>query len=251
MKPCGAAASKHVDAIGLLQVEPLTLAIAAENAPSVQIAGISDPLGGSVGFPLWKRALDIVVSISLFAFTAPLLTLVALAIAMDGGPIVFRQPRIGTGGKLFRVIKFRTMSIDADARLAALLSADERSRLEWEQSHKLRNDPRVTFVGSFLRKSSIDEFPQLLNVLCGEMSIVGPRPIVTSELRHYGRYIRHYQQCRPGITGLWQVSGRSDVSYRRRVALDTIYCRKQCDVLIDVAILLKTVPAVLLSRGSY
>jgi exopolysaccharide production protein ExoY len=115
----------------------------------------------------------------------------------------------------------------------------------------LRNDPRVTWVGSFLRKSSIDELPQLLNVLRGEMSIVGPRPIVQSEVVKYGRYIRHYKRCRPGITGLWQVSGRSDVTYRRRVAFDTIYSRHIGDIPFELALVLRTIPAVLRSKGSY
>jgi len=115
----------------------------------------------------------------------------------------------------------------------------------------LRNDPRVTWVGSFLRKSSIDELPQLLNVLRGEMSIVGPRPIVPSEIAKYGHYIRHYNRCRPGITGLWQVSGRNDVTYRRRVAFDTIYSRHVGDLRFELGVVLKTIPAVLRSTGSY
>jgi lipopolysaccharide/colanic/teichoic acid biosynthesis glycosyltransferase len=202
-------------------------------------------------FPSWKRATDLVMASLALMFLFPLMLFVAALVALDGGEVIFGHTRVGTGGRLFRVLKFRTMCPHADQRLKAHLEANEAARREWELTQKLRNDPRVTQVGTFLRKSSLDELPQLFNVLRGEMSIVGPRPIVQSEVVKYGRYIHHYKRCRPGITGLWQVSGRNDVTYRRRVALDTIYCRHMGDMNFELALLLRTVPAVLRSKGSY
>ena len=151
---------------------------------------------------------------------------------------------------LFKCLKFRSMLVDADRRLQELLAQDPVARAEWERDHKLRDDPRITALGSFLRRSSVDEIPQLFNVLRGEMSLVGPRPIVAAEVPRYRRYINHYCSVTPGITGLWQVSGRNDVSYRRRVALDVTYARSK-SLLFDLKILAATVPAVLLRKGSY
>jgi exopolysaccharide production protein ExoY len=202
-------------------------------------------------FPSLKRAADLVIASIALLFLLPLMLFVAILIALNGGEVIFGHTRVGTGGRLFRVLKFRTMCPCADQKLAAYLERNEAARHEWQLTHKLRNDPRVTWVGSFLRKSSIDELPQLLNVLRGEMSIVGPRPIIQSEVVKYGRYIRHYKQCRPGITGLWQVSGRNDVTYRRRVAFDTIYSRHVGDLRFELAVVLRTIPAVLRSKGSY
>jgi exopolysaccharide production protein ExoY len=142
------------------------------------------------------------------------------------------------------------MGVDAQERLADLLSRSAAARTEWAREHKLRDDPRVTWAGRFLRKTSLDELPQLINVLRGEMNLVGPRPIVESEIPRYGRHFRHYCAMKPGITGLWQVSGRNDVSYNRRVALDMLYSRRR-NPWIDLWILLMTVPSVLLLRGSY
>ena len=198
-----------------------------------------------------SRAIDVVGSIILLICFAPLMGLIALSIYMaDPGPAVFKQSRIGRGGKLFKCLKFRTMAVDAEERLIALLHSDPAARLEWARDHKLKNDPRIVGVGRFLRKSSLDELPQLFNVLRGEMSLVGPRPIVPDEARRYGRYLKHYCRVRPGLTGLWQISGRNDVSYRRRVAFDVIYVRKGSPGY-DLRILLLTVPCVLLSKGSY
>ena len=202
-------------------------------------------------FPSWKRAMDLVIAAIALLFLLPLMFVVAVLIHLDGGPFFFGHTRIGTGGRLFRVLKFRTMCPQADQKLAVYLERNEAARQEWQMTQKLRNDPRVTWIGAFLRKSSMDELPQLLNVLRGEMSIVGPRPIVPSEVPKYGRYIRQYKRCRPGITGLWQVSGRNDVSYRRRVAFDTIYSRHMGDPRLELAVILKTIPAVLCSKGSY
>ena len=190
-------------------------------------------------------------ALALLLFFAPLMIAVAMAVfVQDGGPMIFAHQRIGRGGRLFPVLKFRSMATDAPARLQHLLDTDPEVRAQWERDHKLRNDPRVTPLGEFLRRSSLDELPQLFNVLRGEMSLVGPRPIVQAEAYRYGRRIRDYCSVRPGITGLWQVSGRNDTSYKRRIAIDVLYCRRK-SLLLDVQILLMTVPAVLLRRGSY
>ena len=197
------------------------------------------------------RVLDVVVALAILIFTLPLFLVLTMAIKLsDGGPAIFRHTRIGRNGKPFPCLKFRSMVVDADARLNALLASDPAARLEWEKDQKLRCDPRITRLGAFLRKSSLDELPQLFNVLSGEMSIVGPRPIVQAEIVRYGRAFRHYCMVRPGITGLWQVSGRNNTTYRRRVALDRLYARSKC-LSLDAMILIKTIPAVLMRDGSY
>ena len=197
------------------------------------------------------RALDLFIAVAVIVFTAPLLAALAIMIKLhDGGPAVFGHSRIGRRGRSFRCYKFRTMVVDADARLQALLATDPEARREWELDRKLRNDPRVTPVGAFLRKSSLDELPQVFNVLRGEMSIVGPRPIVAAEAVRYGASFRQYCAVRPGITGLWQVSGRNNLPYHRRVALDRLYARSKC-LSVDVKILVLTIPAVLSRNGSY
>ena len=197
------------------------------------------------------RALDVTVALSILIFALPLLIVIAVLVRMqDGGRAVFAHERIGRNGRMFKCLKFRSMVLDADRRLAELLDSDPYARAEWERDHKLKNDPRITRVGAFLRRSSLDELPQLFNVLRGDMSIVGPRPIVTAEISRYGRRFQHYCAVKPGITGLWQVSGRNDVAYRRRVAMDTIYARHK-SLLWDIKLLLLTVPAVLFASGSY
>jgi exopolysaccharide production protein ExoY len=197
------------------------------------------------------RALDVTVALSILIFALPLLIVIAVLVRMqDGGRAVFAHERIGRNGRMFKCLKFRSMVLDADRRLAELLASDPYARAEWERDHKLKNDPRITRVGAFLRRSSLDELPQLFNVLRGDMSIVGPRPIVTAEISRYGRRFQHYCAVKPGITGLWQVSGRNDVAYRRRVAMDTIYARHK-SLLWDIKLLLLTVPAVLFASGSY
>jgi lipopolysaccharide/colanic/teichoic acid biosynthesis glycosyltransferase len=197
------------------------------------------------------RALDIAVAFTLLILFLPVLVLIAALIKLqDGGPALFWQLRLGHGGRRFACFKFRSMVMDAPAKLEAYLESNPAARAEWQRDHKLRNDPRITALGAFLRKSSLDELPQLLNVLRGDMSMVGPRPIVDAEIVRYGRFIRHYCSVRPGITGLWQVSGRNDVSYRRRVAMDVLYVRNH-SFRGNLQILAKTVPSVLLRRGSY
>lgn len=204
-----------------------------------------------VNDPVIAQLIDRIGALALILFFLPLMLLVAIGIAYASpGPIFFKQKRIGRGGVLFDCYKFRTMVIDADQQIAHLLATDARARMEWERDHKLRNDPRIHALGWFLRKSSLDELPQLFNILRGEMSLVGPRPIVEGEIQRYGRYFVHYCAVRPGLTGLWQINGRNDVSYRRRVALDVIYVR-QGTVGHYLRILVMTLPTVLLARGCY
>lgn len=195
---------------------------------------------------LGQRFLGLLVLI----FVLPVMLLTAAAVAaQDGGPVLFKHRRIGARGQPFDCLKFRSMRVDAQERLAELLSRDPAARAEWESSQKLRNDPRVTPLGDFLRRTSLDELPQLINLVRGDMNLVGPRPIVESEMVRYGPRLRHYQAVKPGITGLWQVSGRSGVGYRRRVAMDTLYARQRT-ISLDLWIIARTVPAVLLKRGS-
>lgn len=190
------------------------------------------------------RALDIVLAGIAILFFLPLMLLTALAVrSQGGGPVLYRQQRIGQGGRPFACLKFRTMATDAEARLPGLIDA------EWRASRKFRHDVRVTRLGGFLRRSSIDELPQLVNVLRGEMSLVGPRPIVMDEAMLYGR-LADYCAVRPGLTGLWQVSGRNDVPYRRRVAMD-VWLVRNLTLGVYLAILARTVPAVLSRRGVY
>ncbi|QUD88042.1 sugar transferase [Phenylobacterium montanum] len=200
---------------------------------------------------LAERAIELPICIALLVFFAPVMLLAALAVKLqDGGPVLFGHSRIGRDGKTFKCLKFRSMVVNAEQRLQALLASDPAAREEWRRDHKLRRDPRVTILGEFLRRSSIDELPQLINVLRGEMSLVGPRPITSSEAARYRRYFKVYCQVRPGITGLWQVSGRNDVSYRRRVALDVTYAKLR-SLKLYFGILAATGPAVLARRGAH
>ena len=197
------------------------------------------------------RLFDVAIALAVLVFVAPLMLVIAGLIKFqDGGPALFGQSRIGKGGRSFKCLKFRSMVVDAEARLNALLARDPEARREWEADHKLRKDPRITALGAFLRKSSLDELPQLFNVLKGEMSLVGPRPIVTAEVVRYGRWFPYYCAVKPGVTGLWQVNGRNDVSYRRRVALDVLFARTN-GVRRYLTFMAATVPAVLLRSGSY
>ena len=198
-----------------------------------------------------NRGMNCSIAVLALLFFLPLMVLVALSVWVhDRGPIFFAHQRIGRGGRYFPCLKFRSMAVDAQARLQALLENDPAAREEWERDHKLRNDPRVTKLGVFLRKSSLDELPQLINVLRGEMDLVGPRPIVDGEVGKYGPRFKHYCSVNPGITGLWQVSGRNDTSYRSRVAMDCVYARTK-SMRMDLWIMIATVPAVLLRKGSY
>lgn len=198
-----------------------------------------------------SRFMDVMIAAIALAILLPVIVILCLAImAHDGGRPIFVHRRIGRGGHSFPCLKLRTMVRNSEERLRHLLEADPAARAEWAMDQKLRMDPRITPLGRFLRKSSLDELPQLFNVLVGHMSLVGPRPIVADEVARYGRYFRFYCAVRPGITGLWQVSGRNDTSYRRRVAMDTVYSRSR-SVGTDISILVRTVPAVLASKGSF
>lgn len=196
-----------------------------------------------------KTSMDFIAALLMCLVAAPVLIGLALLVKLDGGPVLFRHERVGYRGRAFYCLKFRTMMVSSDAILDELLTRDPAARQEWEANRKLRVDPRVTLVGKFLRATSLDELPQLLNVLRGEMSLVGPRPIVSAELPHYGASAMYYLSVVPGVTGLWQVSGRSNTSYEQRVQLDVDYVRNWT-FWNDVMILLKTVPAVLLKRGA-
>jgi len=198
-----------------------------------------------------KRVVDITLAISGILLLAPLLIICFLAtIATSRGPAIFRHRRVGFNGKHFDCYKFRTMVTDAPGRLRKLLESDPAAAAEWIANRKLRNDPRVTAIGAILRKSSLDELPQLFNVLKGDMSIVGPRPVTDEELERYSTAIGAYLACRPGITGLWQVSGRSTTTYDKRVACDAFYARNW-SMTLDAKILIVTIPSLLASDSAY
>jgi exopolysaccharide production protein ExoY len=197
------------------------------------------------------RLLDIIISLAALVFFAPVLSAVGVLVWLqDGGSMFYGQKRIGYGGKIFTCYKFRSMLVDSEERLNALLAKDAEARAEWLQDHKLKNDPRITAFGRFIRKTSLDEFPQLWNVLKGDMSLVGPRPIVRDEIAKYGRSFVRYASVKPGITGLWQISGRNNVKYHRRVAMDRHFCRRR-NIRLYLFILIATVPSILAQRGSY
>ncbi|MCH2546731.1 MAG: undecaprenyl-phosphate galactose phosphotransferase WbaP [Alphaproteobacteria bacterium] len=196
-----------------------------------------------------KRSFDVLVSLCMIALLSPLLLALALIVKSDGGPAFYGHTRLGRKGKTFDCLKFRSMVTNGDTVLENHLATHPEARQEWEDTRKLHNDPRVTKIGAFLRKSSLDELPQLINVLKGEMSLVGPRPIVADEICKYDLDIAHYYRVAPGITGMWQVSGRSDVSYEERVEMDTWYVRNWT-LWHDIAILFKTIPALAKRSGA-
>lgn len=198
----------------------------------------------------FKRCADIVGALLLAFIFSPLIVSILLYMRREGGSAIFRHKRVGRNGEIFECLKFRTMVPNAQQALRDLLAGDPALREEWDRDHKLRDDPRVTRLGRFLRSSSLDELPQIWNVLKGEMSLVGPRPVTREELLRYGRNMLLYMMVKPGITGLWQVSGRSNTDYRRRVAIDVCYVRNQ-SVLLDLWILLKTTRVVLGRHGAY
>jgi Undecaprenyl-phosphate galactose phosphotransferase WbaP len=197
-----------------------------------------------------KRLLDVVGALVLALVFSPLSLVIIVLMSREEGPILFRHRRIGRHGRTFECLKFRTMVPNADQVMRRLFELHPELKAEWISNHKLRNDPRITRIGRFLRRTSLDELPQLWNVIRGEMSLVGPRPIVREELMRYGRNSPSYLAVKPGITGLWQVTGRNDTDYRRRVAIDVYYVRKQ-NLLLDLYILLKTTRVVLAGDGAY
>ncbi|MFM0203759.1 sugar transferase [Paraburkholderia fungorum] len=197
-----------------------------------------------------KRALDIVGASALLVILFPIFLVIGCVVLSDGGSAFFGHHRVGKGGRPFRCLKFRSMVPKADLVLAQLLATDAHAREEWNCDFKLKNDVRITSVGRVLRKTSLDELPQLWNVLLGDMSLVGPRPIVNEELERYGADAHYYLQVRPGLTGLWQVSGRNDVDYATRVALDVTYVKER-STMLDISILLKTFKVVFDGCGAY
>lgn len=210
------------------------------------IATGARPVGG-----ISKRSFDILAALAALVLLSPIFVLImALVKFSDGGSIFYGHRRVGHNGTTFRCLKFRTMSENGDAILQEYLRQNPAAYEEWRATRKLQYDPRVTVVGSVLRKLSLDELPQLINILRGEMSVVGPRPVVEDELELYEASAVYYLQTRPGLTGLWQVSGRNDVSYAARVAFDTHYVRNW-SLVADLVIVARTIPAVCLSRGSY
>jgi Undecaprenyl-phosphate galactose phosphotransferase WbaP len=198
-----------------------------------------------------KRAVDLFGTVVGGLLIIPLVVAIALLIKLDSpGPVFYGHLRVGAGGEQFRCWKFRTMHPDAERLLDECLRSDPHLRAEWEKTQKLRNDPRVTRIGRFLRKSSLDELPQVWNVLRGQMSLIGPRPIVEAEVPKYGKVYELYCRIRPGISGSWQVSGRSDTDYTERVAMDSYYVHNW-SFWLDLIILARTAKIVVRGRGAY
>ena len=220
----------------------------AESRKSLSFAATNTPL--PVGLSS-KRVVDIILATSGIIVLVPLLLLCFIACSLSSsGPAVFRHKRVGFGGKQFDCFKFRTMVVDSEKCLRDYLVSNPEAHAEWAATRKLQFDPRVTAIGSILRKTSLDELPQLFNVLKGDMSIVGPRPVTPEELVRYSTGVDAYLACRPGITGLWQVSGRSGTTYSKRVACDTFYARNW-SMLLDAKIIIVTIPALLDSDNAY
>jgi exopolysaccharide production protein ExoY len=204
------------------------------------------PVGGGT-----KRLIDVVLASIGIVTLLPLFSLCVLGILLTSrGSVLFRHRRVGFQGRHFDCLKFRTMAPDASERLSEYLRRNPRAAQEWAETCKLKYDPRVTRFGAVLRRTSLDELPQLFNVLKGEMSIVGPRPVTDEELEKYGIRVSAYLACKPGITGLWQISGRSKASYRERVRLDYIYA-KNWSLVLDAKTMLLTLPVLLGSDDAY
>jgi undecaprenyl-phosphate galactose phosphotransferase len=204
--------------------------------------------------PTWLDTLDRVwnqaAALVLLALLSPVMAMIAVMVwRSSGAPILFGHYRVTQSGRLFRCLKFRSMYADADAMLAELLATDPAAKAEWDRDQKLSNDPRITPIGEFLRRTSLDELPQLFNVLSGDMRLVGPRPITVSELTRYGNVRWHYLRVRPGMTGLWQVSGRNNTTYDERVAFDRSYVERR-SLWLDATILFKTIAVVVRRDGA-
>lgn len=206
--------------------------------------------GGSRGDRLYTWLNQLVAAAVILALSPLLIVIAVLVWRAAGAPITFGHYRVGQGGRLFRCLKFRTMVRDADRVLDELLARDPDARAEWARDRKLRRDPRVTAIGRVLRRTSLDELPQLFNVLRGEMHFVGPRPVTVDEVCLYADHKRHYLTVKPGLTGLWQVSGRNQTTYAQRVAFDVQYVEHRTPGL-DLWILLRTVPVVITGNGAH
>jgi exopolysaccharide production protein ExoY len=218
----------------------MTSRTASNTSPASPLRGIYARFG--------KRATDIAITLLLAPLFLGAIAVVALISIRDRGPLFFSHDRVGRGGARIKVCKIRTMVPDAEARLAAHLASDPAAALEWETHRKLRDDPRITRFGKFLRASSIDELPQIWNVAKGEMSWVGPRPVVRDELEKYGDASASYLSMKPGITGIWQISGRNDESYENRVAMDVLYASRM-SLAFDLSVILRTILVVLRKTG--
>lgn len=201
-------------------------------------------------YRIMKRAFDILFSISMIILLFPLMFIIYLVVKADGGNAFYGHERIGKNGKKFKCLKFRSMSVNSKELLEKILQTDPIAKQEWKTTFKLKNDPRITRIGHILRKTSLDELPQLLNILKGEMSTVGPRPVTEKEVDMYNNHKVYYLSTKPGLTGLWQVSGRNDVDYETRVLMDKYYV-EHWSFLKDILIILKTVKVVLLREGAY
>ena len=204
-------------------------------------------------YKVFKNLLDFLFSILFLIACLPFFLIISLLIKLSSrGPIFFFQERIGKNNIPFKCIKFRTMHPEAKDILENLLMKDEKLKMEFEQNHKIKNDPRITTIGKLLRKTSLDELPQFINVLRNEMSIVGPRPIVNKEKKKYGKNLKKVLSVKPGITGLWQVSGRNNLTYKTRIRLDLNYIENY-NFLMDIRILIRTIGVILfpLDRGAY
>ena len=197
------------------------------------------------------RIFDLFLILATLPILVPIFLCLILAIRIEmGGKVFYRQARIGKRGQVFKVLKFRTMVVNADEVLVKYLEENPKLLAEWNADHKLKNDPRITRIGKFLRKSSLDELPQLWNVLRGEMSLIGPRPIVAEEIEKYGDRFKYYAQVPPGISGLWQVSGRNDIGYEQRVSLDEYYVRNR-SIWMNIHIIIRTAVVVIQRHGAY
>jgi len=199
-----------------------------------------------------KRLFDIVFSLFAIIITLPITIPIAIIIKLtDGGSIIYGHERVGKDGKKFKMLKFRSMCMNADKKLKEILKNDSKAKEEWEKTFKLKNDPRITPIGKFLRKTSLDELPQFINVLKGDMSVVGPRPVVEEELKKYYKdKAELYKSVKPGVTGYWQVEGRSDTDYNERIKMDEYYIKNR-SFLMDLKIILKTIKVMITGKGAY
>jgi lipopolysaccharide/colanic/teichoic acid biosynthesis glycosyltransferase len=199
----------------------------------------------------FKRFFDIVFGILFLPITLPLLAVLMALIKLDSrGPAIYKSERVGKDGHKFFIYKLRTMCMNAEEKLEKILLEDKELRCEWEKDQKLKNDPRITRIGRIVRALSLDELPQVFNVIKGDMSFVGPRPIVEAEISKYHGFYQSYKSVRPGITGMWQVSGRNDTPYEKRVLLDGTYV-ENVNFILDALILLRTIPAAVSKKGAY
>lgn len=233
--------------VSLLLSHTLTYILLRIVWPALQRSWLDRPLTPAL---VVKRVFDLTVGLLLIVLLSPLLIVLAALVRRDGGPALYGHPRVGRNGQKFRCLKFRSMVVNSEQVLRQLLETDAQARAEWECDFKLKNDVRVTRIGHFLRRTSLDELPQLWNVVRGDMSLVGPRPVIDQELERYGADVDYYLMTKPGMTGLWQVSGRSNTDYATRVSLDVAYA-KGWSLSRDIAILFKTFKVVVQGSGAY